>query len=173
MKWICKTRSKGVTLIEVIAVIIIVGILAAIAVPMVRNHIRKAILTEAVIGLGILRTSQMMYARSHGGSYQGGFTVGSETSPGSGMYNYPYGVTAGQLDGTFFSEGCYTVEGNPVFLAVCYVSKPKMQNAPKGQYAYDMLSPTGVFGNVVIDESGQIWTWNIPNSGYEEFIPPS
>ena len=57
--------KKGFTLIELLVVIIIVGILAAISVPMMTSNVERARRTEAVSALGSIRTAQRLYYTEH------------------------------------------------------------------------------------------------------------
>jgi type IV pilus assembly protein PilE len=61
--------GKGLTLIELLIVIIVVGILAAIAVPMYSNYIIRARRADAKTALEQLRASQEM-RRAERGSYE-------------------------------------------------------------------------------------------------------
>ncbi|MFH1593708.1 MAG: prepilin-type N-terminal cleavage/methylation domain-containing protein [Candidatus Omnitrophota bacterium] len=49
--------KKGFTLIELLVVIIIIGILASVMVPMMTANTKRAKLSEAVAGLGTIRTA--------------------------------------------------------------------------------------------------------------------
>ena len=64
MKNIPDTRSF--TLIELMIVVIIVGSLASIAVPMLRNSINQSIRAEAVATIGTLRIAERIYYQEYG-----------------------------------------------------------------------------------------------------------
>ncbi len=56
-----RKNQKGFTLIELMIVVAIIGILAAIAIPNFRNYQMKAKTAEAKTNLGAIRTSQEAY----------------------------------------------------------------------------------------------------------------
>ena len=60
-------KRKGFTLIELLIVVIIIGILAAIAIPQFMSALEKSKATEAYIGLGKIRTIQAIYKAENGG----------------------------------------------------------------------------------------------------------
>jgi type IV pilus assembly protein PilE len=60
--------NKGITLIELLIVIVIVGILAAIAIPVYTNYMQRARRADAKTALEQLRASQEMF-RAERGSY--------------------------------------------------------------------------------------------------------
>lgn len=61
-------RKKGFTLVELLIVIIIVGILAAVAIPTMSGNVNKAKKSEAVAALGSIRTAIKMYQVEHVGN---------------------------------------------------------------------------------------------------------
>jgi type IV pilus assembly protein PilE len=61
-------RSAGFTIIELLIAIVIVGILAAVALPAFQNSVRKGRRSEAYTALGALQQAQERW-RSSNGSY--------------------------------------------------------------------------------------------------------
>jgi len=61
-----KRGESGFTLIELMIVVIIVGILAAAAVPIYTSYVKKAYKSEAEASLGAIRTAEIAYKAEHG-----------------------------------------------------------------------------------------------------------
>ncbi len=61
-----RNNKKGITLIELLIVVVIVGILAAIAVPVYTNYMIRARRADAKTGLEQLRASQEMFRAERG-----------------------------------------------------------------------------------------------------------
>lgn len=65
MRWLIRTLNKkkrGFTLIELMVVVIVVGILAAAAIPIYRFAMQRAYSSEAKATMGTIRSSNLVYA---------------------------------------------------------------------------------------------------------------
>lgn len=96
-------KRKGFTLIELMVVIFIVGILAAVAIPIMRGRIDSAKWSEGRAGAGSIRTAARAYQAEKGPAYAYVGTTLTEL-----------GFAIGDLDGKYFLDACYAV----VFTAV-------------------------------------------------------
>ena len=92
--------KKGFTLIELMVVIFIVAILAAVAIPIMRGRIDSAKWTEGKAGAGAIRTATRAFMAEKGSSWGGVWTgVGLST----------LGFQAGDLNGKYLLDGCYGI----------------------------------------------------------------
>lgn len=98
---------KGFTLVELMVVILIVGILAAVAIPLMQGRIDKAKWSEANATAGTIRTAVRAYSAETSvataiANVQGN-TLADATTLGL------LGFNATDLIGTYFTGGDYTV----------------------------------------------------------------
>jgi type IV pilus assembly protein PilE len=95
--------GKGLTLIELLIVIIIVGVLAAVAIPMYTNYMLRARRADAKTALEQLRAAQEM-RRAERGSYETDLAALRTTwgAPGAtvGDYNITMLATSSTFTGT-------------------------------------------------------------------------
>ncbi len=66
MKQNLKTRESGFTLIEVLVVVIIVAILAAVAFPIYQNYVKGAYASDAQSAIGSIYNAAQMYYQDMG-----------------------------------------------------------------------------------------------------------
>lgn len=93
---------KGFTLVELIIVIIIIGILAAIAAPMMSGNVNKAKRTEAIAAFGAIRTAERMYRAATSSATYGDW---------SAIATY---LNSTDLNGTYYNGSDYGISGNTV-----------------------------------------------------------
>ncbi len=89
---------KGFTLIELMVVIFIVGILAAVAIPIMRGRIDSAKWSEGRAAAGSIRTAARAFCAEKGPTY---------TYAGTTLTDL--GFATGDLEGKYFSEACYSI----------------------------------------------------------------
>jgi prepilin-type N-terminal cleavage/methylation domain-containing protein len=104
------TSRKGFTLIELMVVIFIVGILAAVAIPIMRGRIDAAKWSEGKASAGSIRTALRAYFAEKGvdygtAAYQGDLQ-GHLTTFGAAL-----GFAANDLDGKYFNGADYVISG--------------------------------------------------------------
>jgi len=162
-------KTKGFTLVELLVVIIIVGILAAVAVPIIRGNTIRAMFTEATAALGTIRSAQRGYFVENN-SYQGLGRI-SGTSKLAGMfvrtgpsYQNPGPGGLGDLDGTYFSQDCYVVVSGYAYCILGY----QVNRAPKAAYVASLLGITSGWIRINFT-TGELEHYNIPDSGYPSY----
>ena len=93
-------NRKGFTLIELMVVIFIVGILAAVAIPIMRGRIDSAKWSEAKAAMGSIRTAARAYEAEKGSTYPAASYAAAD------LYT-DLGFTQADLDGKYFSHAAY------------------------------------------------------------------
>lgn len=89
-----KKMKQGFTLVELMVVVIIVGILAAVAVPLMSANRDKAIATEAISAFGSINTAAKLYVVEKG--YGTAPTVADLEAAGF--------LDTAEFDGSYFSD---------------------------------------------------------------------
>lgn len=122
-------RRKGFTLIELMVVILIVGILASVAVQLMRGRIDSAKWSEANAAAGTIRTAVRAYAAEKGvdeAEKLKGKNLGDKS------VREKLGFYAEDLDGTYFVAKDYTISKvSDEGIAEIQV-KASQSNAPSG-----------------------------------------
>lgn len=90
-------NKQGFTLIELMIVVAIIGILAAIAIPNFMSYQCKAKQSEAKSALGDIRTMQEVYFAEHD-SYQSLDDIGWSINSTEARYNYTMNTTGNSFE---------------------------------------------------------------------------
>lgn len=99
-------RQSGFSLAELMIVIVIIGVLAAIAVPIYSSNVQRAKQAEADVALGTIRKELQAYYGEHGRipkQQQADYVIGASWND----------IRAGELNGKYFSDSSYTYTGSP------------------------------------------------------------
>ena len=132
-------NRKGFTLIELMVVIFIVGILAAVAIPIMRGRIDAAKWLEGKSAMGSIRTAARSLIAEKGNSY---------TYAGHNNLTTDLGFAAGDLDGKYFTTACYAIAftdvagSSPTYVITCTAASSTSTDKP--------ASPT----KVTLDQTG-------------------
>jgi prepilin-type N-terminal cleavage/methylation domain-containing protein len=135
-------NRKGFTLIELMVVIFIVGILAAVAIPIMRGRIDAAKWSEGKSAMGSIRTAARSLIAEKGNSYD----FASHNNLTTDL-----GFAAGDLDGKYFTTACYSIVftnvagGNPpTYVITCTAANSTSADKPTTPAA-ETLDQTGTF----------------------------
>jgi len=99
-------KRKGFTLIELMVVIFIVGILAAVAIPIMRGRIDSAKWSEGKAGAGSVRTAARAFCAERGPNWGG---VWANVGLAELGFNLVNGAGGDDLDGKYFTNEAYAV----------------------------------------------------------------
>jgi prepilin-type N-terminal cleavage/methylation domain-containing protein len=129
--------TKGFTLIELLIVVVIIGILAAIAIPKFANSKEKAVLASMKADLRNIVTSQEAFYFDNS-DYAGGLTAGAQLNALGGAGRVPFVPSSGNvIVVTYISATGYNaVATNPVLvggITSCGVYIGPVANAPNPQ----------------------------------------
>ncbi|MCF7808137.1 MAG: prepilin-type N-terminal cleavage/methylation domain-containing protein [Candidatus Marinimicrobia bacterium] len=108
-------KNSGFSVVELVVVIVISGVLAAVAVPLNSNTTTNAIMSEADAGLKVIETQLRIY-KAMAGEYP---TMSKGSYVISGDW---HGIKAGELTGKYFSDYAYTIESTPESYTVTCVT---------------------------------------------------
>ncbi len=137
-----KRERRGFTLIELMVVILIVGILAAVAVPILRGKIDQAKWSEAAATAGAIRTSvRAYYAENPTAAIALAGTALTDATAAQ------LGFKAGDLTGKYFDVTKFTIATIPAMAS----------NA--GRAAITVTAGTGLTGTGRLDDAaGWVYT---------------
>lgn len=122
----CSSRRQqvGFTLVELLIVVIIIGILAAVAIPLYRGTTTSSYLTEADAGLGVIRRAMRTLILSQSGSNNWA-SIATKYTAGSTLKISDIRelqIDPHDLDGRFFDNNSYrmTTLTNTTFVVKAY-----------------------------------------------------
>jgi type IV pilus assembly protein PilA len=119
-----KLKSNGFTLIELMVVILIVGVLAAVAVPLMRGKIDQSKWSEANATAGSIRTAVKVYFIENGGIVTGNLS--------DAAVQQALNMQSADLTGTYFIPSDYEIDSvSSDGIAVVTVTGSQ-SNAPSG-----------------------------------------
>ncbi len=137
-----KTERRGFTLIELMVVILIVGILAAVAVPILRGKIDQAKWSEAAATAGAIRTSVRAYYAENPTA-----AVALAGTPLTDATAAPLGFKSGDLTGKYFDVTKFTIATIPAMAT------------NGGRAAITVTAGTGLTGTGRLDDAaGWVYT---------------
>ena len=131
------SNKKGFTLIELMVVIFIVGILAAVAIPIMRGRIDSSKWSEAKSAMGSIRTAARAFCAEKGNSYGSYATANLYTD---------LGFTNADLDGKYFSHQAYVFAftAYDTYKVTCTAANSTCAEKPATP-ASEVLDQTGTF----------------------------
>jgi len=119
-----KLKPNGFTLIELMVVILIVGVLAAAAVPLMRGRIDRSKWTEANATAGAIRNAVKVYFIETGNTVTGSL---DNTSVQQAL-----GIQSGDLTGSYFTASDYVIDSVSVDGIAVITVTGSQSNAPSG-----------------------------------------
>jgi len=127
-----KTESKrGFALVELMVVILIVGILAAVAIPLMQGRIDKAKWSEANATAGMIRRAVRAYAGEMNVAAAQAF-AGTNLNDSDIREALGFGPT--DLEGNYFTTADYTLSSVDDFAVAVITVVGTKPNAPSGTY---------------------------------------
>ena len=119
-----KSKCAGFTLIELMVVILIVGVLAAAAVPLMRGKIDRSKWTEANAGAGAIRSAVKLYFVETGNAVTGKFSNES--------VQRALNMQDADLAGAYFVASDYEIDSVSTDGVAVVTVTASQDNAPSG-----------------------------------------
>lgn len=129
-------RQSGFTLVELLIVVVILGILAAVAIPQFNNSAEEARASNLQSNLAILRNSLEFYRTNHTGKYPG-YPVGGGTPTEA--------LTTAQLTLSSKSDGSTAAVGTAGFDYGPYIRENIPENPVNGLATIMVLGDAAAF----------------------------
>ena len=123
--------KKAFTLVELMVVILIVGILAAVAIPLMQGRIDKAKWSEANATAGTIRTAVRAYSAETSIATAAANCLG--TLDDADIQGY-LGFNASDLTGTYFVPGDYEITAISATGIASVTATASQADAPTGSY---------------------------------------
>jgi type IV pilus assembly protein PilA len=142
-----KTLQKGFTLIELMIVVAIIGILAAVALPAYQDYTIRAKMSEVILGMSACRTSITEV-------YQSGPT----TSPGPDGWGCEITTTSQQ---TKYVAGVHTDDNGVVSATVQNISSVVNNSI----VTLLPMQDSGTYAKFTAGGSQSLWGWRCGGSG--------
>lgn len=126
-------RKRGFTMVELMVVVLIVGILAAVAVPLMSGRIDSSKWSEARAAMGTIASGLRTYAAEKG-SFASAPTLTE------------IGITNNDLDGTYFSHEAYEITSASAsasqvsFVITCTAANSTRTDKPSSPSAMTLTS---------------------------------
>jgi len=128
-----KSSSKGFTMVELMVVVLIVGILAAVAVPLMSGRIDSSKWSEAKAAMGTIAGALRSYAAE-----KGSFASAPSLSE--------IGIPNNELDGTYFPHEAYAItsasasNGQVSFVITCTAGNSTRSGKPSSPASMTLTS---------------------------------
>jgi prepilin-type N-terminal cleavage/methylation domain-containing protein len=128
-----KSSSEGFTMVELMVVVLIVGILAAVAVPLMSGRIDSSKWSEAKAAMGTIAGALRSYAAE-----KGSFASAPSLSE--------IGISNNELDGTYFSHEAYAItsasasNGQVSFVITCTAGNSTRSGKPSSPASMTLTS---------------------------------